>query len=338
MRFDPAGYPGRPPEAPTLVHAGRTVELAVTGTSTAPVTPVPDAAVPGPAAVLAHGAVRWSLAYGANADPARLIDKGLDHRGAIVLPAAVLGHRRVWEARRTTSTGAVPLTLVAAPGIRLDVWLLGVHADDIGRLDASEGRGRDYVLGRVGPVAVADRFCVPDALAYGPAADTAVVAVGARPAGYPELAQEHAGALADDVAATRLRADPLPRPHHGPWPRTPLQDLPLFVYGTLRPGERYWPRIADLVDVVGEGTCPGSVVDTRFGWPAAEPAPAGRFEGVLLRPRDPDAARRLFATTDRIEQAPTLFRRRAMPVTAAGHQQWAIVYVWAPGQGPPPPA
>lgn len=331
MRFDPASYPGRPPETPTLVFAGRSWPLVVDGTTDAPFDRPAGAEA---ADVLTPGAVRWSLAYGSNADPDRLVDKGLDGRGAIVLPASVLGRRRAWEARRAT-TGAVPLTLVSAPGVRLDVWLLGIHVDDTATLDSSEGRGGNYLLGRVGPAAVADRFLVPDALAYGPTTGTSVVSVEARPATYPELDQRAAGVLADDATTARLRIEPLHPPHRGPWPSTPLEDLPLFVYGTLRPGERYWPRISDLVVVVGDATCAGRVVPTRFGWPAADLAAPGRFDGVLLRPRDPGAARSLVEVVDRIEDAPRLFRRRAVPVGTEGGRRWAMVYEWASSDPPP---
>lgn len=335
MRFDPASYPGRPPAGPTLVYEGRAWPAIADGARKGPVRTAEE---PADAPVLAPGAVRWSLAYGANADPDRLVDKGLDRRGAVVLPASVVGRQRVWEGRRAASTGAVPLTLVSAPGVRLDVWVLGVHGDDTDVLDASEGRGDTYVLGRVGPVAVADRFLLPDALAYGPAAGTSVIAVEARPATYPELDQHAAGTLVDGGTAARLRADPLPRSHAGPWPHTPLHDLPLFVYGTLRPGERYWSRVADLVDAVGEATCAGSVVHTRHGWPAATLGGADRVAGVLLRPRDAAAARELVRITDEIEGAPSLFRRRAALVEHAGEDRWAMVYEWQPSQGPPPAA
>lgn len=323
MRFDPASYPGRPPAEPTLVYRDRVWPLVVDGTTDAPVTAPREAAR---APVLSSPARRWSLAYGSNADPDRLLDKGLGDRGAIVLPASVMGHRRAWEARRSVPTGAVPLTLVSEPGVRLDCWLLGIHADDTTVLDDSEGRGRNYLLGRVGPVAVAARFLLPDALAYGPTARTELVSVEARPATYPEHDQRAARLLADDGTTARVRAAALRDPHHGPWPPTPLEDLPLFVYGTLRPGERYWPRIADLVRVVGDATCPGSVVQTRFGWPAADLSGDGRFPGVLLSPRDAASARQLVTVTDGIEGAPELFRRRAATVEVEGADRWAMVY------------
>ena len=314
-----------------LVHEGAVVPLRVDGTRS-----TPWSAAPPDVPVLERGAVRWSLAYGSNADPERLIDKGLDRRGAVLLPASVVGLRRAWEARRTSSTGAVPLTLVAAPGERLDTWVLGVHSDDCDALDRTEGRGGNYLLGRVGPVAVADRFLLPDALAYGPSSTTALITVEARPAAYPDLDQQAAGVLADDDTTATLAAEPLSGTHEGPWPETPFADLPLLVYGTQRPGERYWPRVADLVEVVGDASCAGSVVETRFGWPAADLSGIGRFEGVLLEPRDASAARELVAVTDEIEGVPSLFRRRAVPVEVAGGDRWAIVYEWAPGQGPPP--
>jgi gamma-glutamylcyclotransferase (GGCT)/AIG2-like uncharacterized protein YtfP len=333
VRFDGSTYPGRPPGGPTLVLRGRSWPLRVTGDAAHPVAADVDALA---APVLAPGEVRWSLAYGANADADRLMDKGLDERGAVVLPASVVGWDRAWEARRTYSTGAVPLTLVRAPGRRLDVHAVGIHVDDTHALDRTEGRGERYRLARVGPVVVADRFLLDDGLAYGPGPSTRVLAVDDGPARFPAVSQSAAAALLDDGAPT-VGADPLPRAVGAGWPGTPLRDLPLFVYGTLGPDGSRFAQVADLVDVAGPASIRGWLVATPAGYPAVDLTGAGEVHGALLRPTGPAAAGELFRRTDAIEGAPRLFRRRSVVArTAAGAGVWAAVYEWNPAQGPPP--
>ncbi len=119
-RFDPDAYPGRRPDGPVLVtdDAERPVSIGADR--------LPEE-------------LRWSVAYGANADPDRLRDKGLAAEGALLLPAVLTGWRPAFEARRTRY-GSVPLTLVPAPGVRTPTWVLGIRAALTGRLDRTEGR------------------------------------------------------------------------------------------------------------------------------------------------------------------------------------------------------
>lgn len=329
-RFDPSTYPGRRPDGPTLVYQGREWPVRVDGPTVAPVT-APDAAQG--ADVLATDAVRWSVAYGANACPDRLMDKLLDLKGALLLPARLHGWALAWEARRTTSTGAVPLTVVPAPRAVLDAWVLGVHLDDLEELDRTEGRGRNYALGRVGHVAVAGRFLLPEALAYGPAERTRVlVDVHGAEWTWPPRAQADAAAEFDAGGSTRT-APPLPGAVRAAWPPTPLDDLDLFVYGTLKPGMARWPQIRDLVDVLGEASTPGWLRATFYGWPAAG-LEAGRDDdrvhGYLLRPRDAASAHELYRRVDVIEDEPDLFRRVSVRVRRDdGATSWAAAYTWA---------
>lgn len=294
--------------------------------------------------VLAEGApvlenpdgIRWTVAYGANACPERLLDKSLDVKGAVLLPAALLGWAPAWEARRS-ATGAVPVTLVPSPGRRSDVWVLGVHADDLARLDQTEYRGTNYTLGHLGPVAVADRWRLADALAYGPGPDTRVLVAGGDVAAPPAVDQADARALLDQPDPVSVGADPFDTVVEEGWPQTPLEDLPLFAYGTLMPDAPRWDAIADLVQRAGPATVEGRLTATYFGWPAAELDGDGQIHGELLHPADAAAAHELYETCDALEDAPTLFQRRAVPVRLAdGGDRWAATYVWNADQGPPP--
>ncbi|MFP5309869.1 MAG: gamma-glutamylcyclotransferase [Actinomycetes bacterium] len=332
-RFDPASHPGRPAPGPVLVLQGRTWQLAVDGTTDAPVRAVDEVAAGAP--VLEPGAVRWVVAHAATADPDRLVDLLLDGRGAIVLPAWLADHRRVWEAR-VAPAGNLPLALDPAPGVTLATHVLGVHVDDLQLLDASEGRGERTVLGRVGPVAVAGRFLLPDALAHAPSADTRLLTRGDGVAVHPAVTHEGARALLAAGAVT-VAASPPPAVHHGPWPATPLADLPLFVYGTLQPGHSRYPHVADLVAVAGPARTAGGVTATFYGYPALDTTAPGTVHGTLLVPRSAGAAAELVALADELEDAPSLFARTTVRVrTPGGGWQWAMTYEWNHAQGPAP--
>lgn len=332
-RFDPATYPGSRPDGPTVLYAGRAWPVEVRGTRREPLV-VPDAVSGAP--VLEDRAVRWSLAYGSNASPERLLDKGLDLRGTILLPGIIEGWAPVWEARRTASTGAVPLTLARSPGTVLEAWVLGIHEDDTLLLDASEGRGVNYALGRVTEVAVGSRFVLPAALAYGPTHGTRILAEAGNVCGFPAYDQTGVGRLVDGGTPVTLGADALPDAIDEGWPPTPFDDLDLFVYGTLMPGQERWDAIADHVDVITEATVPGTMVSTFYGWPAATFGDGGHVHGVVLRPRGPYAAEALYEIVDRIEDVPNLFRRVTVRAEHGATRGFVATYEWNAQQGPPP--
>lgn len=230
--FAPQTYPGPRPDGPTLVHRGRLHDVTVVGHPPRPVARV-DADVCEP------GAVRWVVAYGSNASPGRLLDKGLDDRGAVLLPATLDGWVAAFEDRHT-GYGSVPLTLVPQAGARIETWVLGVHVDDVPVLDRSEGRMVSdavaatweddlrhappgaYRLGHVGEVTVAGRWRLPDALAYLPGPHTRVQVL---PDGgwrtWPRSDQAAAAAHADAGGPSR-QPPSVDRPVTGPWPDTPL--------------------------------------------------------------------------------------------------------------------
>jgi hypothetical protein len=228
--FDPATYPGPRPDGPCLVHDGRVHPASLPeDPSAGPQTPVD-------AEVADLDAVRWVVAYGSNASPGRLVDKELDARGAWLLPAVLDGWLTVFE-DRATRYGSIPLTLVPHPGARLDTWVLGVHHHDVPTLDRTEGRypaavvavddGRSappgvYRLGHVGEVVVADRWRLPEALAYLPGSRTRVQVDG-QGAWRTWPASDQAAAAAHVASAGPSREPPpVPTPVTGPWPETPL--------------------------------------------------------------------------------------------------------------------
>lgn len=111
---------------------------------------------------------------------------------------------------------------------------------------------------------------------------------------------------------------------------------PLFVYGTLKPGQSRWPAIASDVAELGPCTTSGALIITRWGWPAADFAADGVVHGVAVRPHDDAAARRVLDVCDRMEDVPHLFRRVTVRVEVDGDEMDAVAYEWQPSRGPAP--
>lgn len=339
-RFDPRSYPGPRPTGPVLVRGASARPLELGGPSPRPYL--------GPTAAAVPEVLAYSVAYGSNANVDRLWDKGLTGAGAVLLPARMRGWDPAFAARETRY-GSVPLVLVPGAADRVrDTWVVGLAPEALAALDESEGRrpGQQddavpgaptggYLLGRIGPVAVADRYLLADALAYRPSPGTRLLAHGDGAMTWPEHDQAEARAALAGAGPT-VPAPPVERVEAGAWPPTPLTDLPLFVYGTLQPGEAAWSQIADLVSVVGRTRAAGRLHATPYGWPAADLGARGAVHGTLLAARGPRSAVDLVARTDAYEGAPELFRRRAVPVERHdGSWTWAMAYHWA-GELPPP--
>lgn len=245
--FDPATYPGPRSDGPVLVHRGEVHALALRHDATSPDHLELPGALP-PALSRLVPAWRWSVAYGANASPSRLIAKGLDVAGAVLLPAEVTGWVAAFE-QRCTAYGSVPLTLVPADGARIDTFVLGLPPGSTRLLDRSEGRvdgyaggaappiapsdpadghvapPGTYVLGVIGEVVVAGRWVLRDALAYLPGRGTRIqVDADGAPRTWPGSDQTAARAHVTAGGASRP-APPPATPVVGAWPPTPLAAL-----------------------------------------------------------------------------------------------------------------
>ncbi len=213
--FDPDRYPGWRPDGPVLVHAGRVHPLTTSSGSKLP----SNISAP----VTQPGAVRWSIAHGSNACPDRVADKGLDQLGAVLLPAQIHGWAPAFEDRRVPSHGAVPVTLVPFEGVA-EVWVLGIHRDDVATLDASEGRGERYLLGQVGPVVVDGVRCARLPV-YGPTEATRVLRDGDAPAWWPQRDQAWARAAHDRGGADSMAVPAVPDPVASGWPASGMGPL-----------------------------------------------------------------------------------------------------------------
>lgn len=77
-------------------------------------------------------------------------------------------------------------------------------------------------------------------------------------------------------------------------------DRPLFTYGTLKPDQLAYRRIAHLIDRSEPATLPGYALCVRDGLPGLKVESWGRVRGFLLYPH-PDTRAELFATVERYE-------------------------------------
>ena len=103
-----------------------------------------------------------------------------------------------------------------------------------------------------------------------------------------------------------------------------MRDLTLFAYGTLQPGQRYWPDIEPFVQLHQPAELAGfSMWHLPAGYPAIASGP-GVVRGTLVT-FHPHLAAEAWRVCDRIEVAspegdePPLYQRRVVRAT-----HWAI--------------
>lgn len=101
------------------------------------------------------------------------------------------------------------------------------------------------------------------------------------------------------------------------------EDFTYFVYGTLKPGGLYWPRVSDTIAWYEPAKVIGELYDTGLGYPAAIFSGDGIIDGFLLHaiPAKADQARRVI---DEIEDEGNEYRRVTVTtvsgVSAAGYE------------------
>lgn len=108
--------------------------------------------------------------------------------------------------------------------------------------------------------------------------------------------------------------------------------MQIFVYGTLRPGGRFWPRVARSVRRVGPtGVLAAHTLFAGDTYPLAAPTPTGwgTSTGVVGEPLEVDEAdaEAVLGVLDGIEGAPELFQRTVVGDRVLG-ELW--VYVATP--------
>ncbi|MDY6796104.1 MAG: gamma-glutamylcyclotransferase family protein [Actinomycetota bacterium] len=109
-----------------------------------------------------------------------------------------------------------------------------------------------------------------------------------------------------------------------------MKSLPIFVYGTLKPGEKLFHHISHAIKEVVPAVIPGRLYDTPFGYPLLV-NPCGEegslVMGVLLIPVD-ELYDEMMKTIDAIE-GEAGFDKGVMEVTLEGGSSMrALVYYY----------
>ena len=269
------------------------------------------------------------LAYGSNVNPGQ-IGGFSGGRAVIVLHASTVGLAATF-CSTTRWDGQHPAGVMAVDAERVEVHgLLLVDDDQVAALDRKEGHGARYrrvvASGQRHSVAVVledGRAIIDEIVVYVQLAERPLALVGGAPAHLTEWTQE------DFASAERTETQDHGLAIASSGARRPLaaRALPVFVYGTLRPGESRWPLIRDVVESVEEATLLGRVVDTGRGYPALLLDGSGTVPGVLVH-LAPEADIRALTVMDEIEAHPTLYVR-ALVRLSDGRLAWT--YVWNDG-------
>jgi gamma-glutamylcyclotransferase (GGCT)/AIG2-like uncharacterized protein YtfP len=105
----------------------------------------------------------------------------------------------------------------------------------------------------------------------------------------------------------------------------PAATVPLFVYGSLRPGMALWPDIRDAVIEARPASVAGRLFWHEGGeWPLLVTDPDATVRGDLLTLRPGDAINRIIVD----EELRYGYDARWMPVDVDGTQTDALVLVW----------
>jgi gamma-glutamylcyclotransferase (GGCT)/AIG2-like uncharacterized protein YtfP len=284
------------------------------------------------------------LSYGSNRNPGKItwLRRALGLGGpVVVLRARTEGLAAVWASGVRARDGQRTSVLAGVPGAveRHAVWL--ATPEQVAVLDRCEGRGDRYRLARLGTGAVYldghpdGGLRVEAPWCYlGLSAIRRPLLVGGRPVRCADVAQAQAhdlvGEPAPDDGLTATTAVGAPDPDD--WPAA------VFVYGTLQPGQRAWPLVADrAAGPPWRATVAGGLVDTGLGYPALLPLAAGRVPGWVVPVRDPAGLlRRLDAYEGpeyrriRVESRPSTPEATGAGARgAAGTACWT--YAWAGG-------
>lgn len=131
-----------------------------------------------------------------------------------------------------------------------------------------------------------------------------------------EFARSPKTDLADDCGLNVTPVETLPR-----WSTTPI---PVFSYGTLQPGEQFWPGIEHLVDLAEPVSIAGRRSPTPIGYPGVTLDSESTAQGALLW-ASPGRHLELLDICDRIEGHPDLYERHLVRVTD-GRLAWVYLY------------
>lgn len=269
-----------------------------------------------------------SLGYGSNLSPTQVKVYAGD-TAVVVLRALTIGIASAYcTSKRNDSQ--YPAGITAADASRVEVHgIVLLDPSRLHRLDSKEGQGSTYsrslIAGRGLPIAaVLENGTVvenglpvylQDSRRLGQADGRPVLLADVEQRAYASMLHR------DETVDHGLMAERLKG-----LPALDASPMPVFVYGTLRPGESRWPSITALVDHHEPTSLQGHRFDTGYGFPALvlDHPQATDVDGWLLHPRQ-GTHHDLMRQLDLIEGHPDLYARHLVRVDD-GRLAWT--YLW----------
>jgi len=268
------------------------------------------------------------LAYGSNLANHEIADFA-DERPVIALAALTLGASAVYCSTER-GRGQYPAGLVASSQDRGEMHgVLLVDDRQRRKLDRKEGTVREFYVRSLAHDEYLDLVLEDGSRCAGPIGLYAqgdrkrrIATVNGQPILLTDMHQEHFSAtkpwdgdISDHgLAISRTES----------FPTLTTQPLPMFVYGTLRPGEIRYPLIEDLVSTTDTAVVNARFIETGQDYPGVVPSSTIQVSGVLLNPIE-GSQQELLKRCDRIEGHPDLFQR-ALIRTHGADLAW--IYFW----------
>ena len=268
------------------------------------------------------------MAYGSNLAPHE-IAKFADHRPVIALAALTLGASAAYCSTKR-GDGQYPAGLVATSPNRAELHgVLLVDSRQRALLDKKEGTaGRHYVRslvdqGSLDLVLENGARCAGSIGVYAQGKEKRKIAtLDGEPMFLVDVAQRDLSATQPKYSDTNDHGLALLETET--FPTLVTTALPVFVYGTLRPGEIRFPLIADLISYTSSAVANARFIETGQNFPGVIPSGTNQVGGVLLHPVE-GFQHELLERCDRIEGHPGLFQR-ALIRTLGGDLAW--IYFW----------
>lgn len=270
-----------------------------------------------------------AVGYGSNLNPGQVATFSLG-RAVVVLRGVTVGIASAF-CNTHRNDGQYPAGITAHDPSRIEHHgLVLIDRDQQGKLDGKEGQGGTYdrslVSGSSTPVALVleDGTLVEDDLpVYLQTEERPLALRSSEPVLLADVDQKSFQDLRGEAVTNDhgLKAQPVHR-----LPRHETRPVPVFVYGTLRPGQSRWPALSDLVESHVPASIHGHRFDTGYGFPGLllDHPESETVDGDLLH-LTPGRHLEALTVMDRIEGHPDLYARHLVRVSD-GRLAW--VYLW----------
>lgn len=269
------------------------------------------------------------VGYGSNLNPGQ-VDGFAEGTAVVVLRALTVGLATAY-CNATRWDRQFPAGVIAAdPGRTEDHGIVLVDPGLVGVLDGKEGQGtcytRAHISGRDAPLAcvLEDGTVVSGALPLYLQDERRPIALDeGRPVLFTDVRQSDFGT---EKMAAQTHEHGLDTTWLADLPSLDNEPLPVFAYGTLQPGQRFWGQVAGFIDRTEPASITGHRLDTGLGYPGLllDHPDATTVPGTLLYPH-PDDLHEAMKEFDRIEGHPHLYARHLVRVDD-GRLAWT--YLW----------